>query len=133
MVDELFLSSQGGLLCASVSRSLAGQMEGLDLVSVPRKEEFPIIPDCFPCNFTFVLHAKKTNNVISDPFDDDFCCSPIPALRREKKIRIVCKATIRKFCMMCSINCYMVSSERSFSGVGLSFCKWSLVLHSGFI
>lgn len=85
MVDELFLSSQGGLLCASVSRSLAGQMEGLDLVSVPRKEEFPIIPDCFPCNFTFVLHAKKTNNVISDPFDDDFCCSPIPALRREKK------------------------------------------------
>lgn len=84
MVDELFLSSQGGLLCASASRSLAGQMEGLDLISVPRKEEFPIIPYYFPCDFKFVLHAKKTNNVISDPFDDDFCCLPIPALRRRK-------------------------------------------------
>lgn len=132
-MDELFLSSQGGLLCASASRSLAGQMEGLDLISMPRKEEFPMIPYYFPCDFTFVLHAKKTNNVISDPFDDDVCCLLIPALRRKKKIRIVCKATIRKFCMMCSINCYMVSSEWSFSGVGLSFCKWSLVLHSGFI
>lgn len=36
-MDELFLSSQGGLLCASASRSLAGQMEGLDLISVPRR------------------------------------------------------------------------------------------------
>lgn len=133
MVDELFLSSQGGLLSASASRSLAGQMERLDLISVPRKEEFPVIPYYFPCDFKFVLHAKKTNNVISDPFDYDFCCLPIPTLRRKKKIRIVCKATIRKFCMMCSINCYMISSERSFSGVGLSFCKWPLVLHSGFI
>lgn len=85
MVDELFLSSQGGLLGASASRSLAGQMERLDLISVPRKEEFPVIPYYFPCDFKFVLHAKKTNNVISDPFDDDFCCLPIPALRRKKK------------------------------------------------
>lgn len=54
-------------------------------------------------------------------------------IKKKKKIRIVCKATIRKFCMMCSINCYMISSEWSFSGVGLSFCKWPLVLHSGFI
>lgn len=72
MGDELFLSSQGGLLCTSASRSPAGQMEALDLRRVPRKEEVPIFPYCFPCALTFVLHAKNTNNlVISDPFDDD--------------------------------------------------------------
>lgn len=43
-----------------------------------------MIPYYFPCDFTFVLHAKKTNNVISDPFDDDVCCLLIPALRRKK-------------------------------------------------
>lgn len=30
MVDELFLGSQGGLLCTSALRALAGQMEGFD-------------------------------------------------------------------------------------------------------